>query len=868
MERPSTPLLSTKLKIPSPRKNYIVRKSLFEKLGRCAELSVVFVRGGAGMGKTTLLSSFIRETKLQNVGWLSLDTENVNVFAFWLYFTEAVDTFLEIDRSFLELMRSNPDASHIENLLVMLINSLCGDTDYYLVLDDVHLIHDAVLARSLEFFLKAMPENFHLFMLSREDPPVYLGSLAVSGRLLFIDGNQMRLSPGESMAFLKQTLQLTGNDEELKQMEQFAEGWIGGLQLAAAAQTHGSSGKLLSAGGGIAAEYLTREIYASLTEEEQAFLAETGFLSYFDAPLCAALKDGFTQNHFEETVASLIRKNLFIVCIDEQYGIYRYHNILSEYLKQQFDRLPEKRKKELAARAVAACEARGDNEEALRIACAAADYGTVLRIARVMEGRIESWRYLDQVPLETLAEDADLTTQCFMYNIGNMDIGRCRALYDIIRKRYGKTDLFQAVRFAEPYFDTQHIKLDYRPLTVQQIDGLHVGAVSKAVILVENAVALLEHMEYEEAKRCVERAQRLSAGANVVADFLANDQLAQIYEELGSLDASLACYALARGRFFSALDLGLVNNYYIGLAGVHMRRMELKEAAQALEQVQSILGKRRVHVDILDMTLTYHLAELKFLQGEPDAGAAIVETILSDYASVSLLTLDRLVYELDCAGKLSPRLADAFLEELEQSKLYREQPFMRLLRARILFRQGETVEALGETQDVLTFSRAHKNRLRLVEAGILKIVLLSQDGKPGDCRERDNLLREAVYYAHSDRILMPFFLDRATLLPLMQKLAAQSGPDALGAGELQFIRDAIDICSSLDAAPAGLDALSAREMEVLAELSRGLTNREIAERLCISQATVKTHVLSIFGKLGVSSRLLAVETAKTKGLIP
>ncbi len=46
--------------------------------------------------------------------------------------------------------------------------------------------------------------------------------------------------------------------------------------------------------------------------------------------------------------------------------------------------------------------------------------------------------------------------------------------------------------------------------------------------------------------------------------------------------------------------------------------------------------------------------------------------------------------------------------------------------------------------------------------------------------------------------------------------------------------------------------LSAREQEVLSQLSLGITNREIAENLCISQATVKTHVLSIFGKLGVS----------------
>lgn len=54
---------------------------------------------------------------------------------------------------------------------------------------------------------------------------------------------------------------------------------------------------------------------------------------------------------------------------------------------------------------------------------------------------------------------------------------------------------------------------------------------------------------------------------------------------------------------------------------------------------------------------------------------------------------------------------------------------------------------------------------------------------------------------------------------------------------------------------------------MLDELAKGITNREIAGKLCISQATVKTPVLSIFGKLGVSSRMMAVEEGRKKGLI-
>ncbi|MDP8928341.1 MAG: response regulator transcription factor [Actinomycetota bacterium] len=63
------------------------------------------------------------------------------------------------------------------------------------------------------------------------------------------------------------------------------------------------------------------------------------------------------------------------------------------------------------------------------------------------------------------------------------------------------------------------------------------------------------------------------------------------------------------------------------------------------------------------------------------------------------------------------------------------------------------------------------------------------------------------------------------------------------------------------------EALSSREIEVLACLARGLSNRDIARRLHISQATVKTHLVHIFGKLGVDNRTAAVTVAVAKGII-
>ncbi|HTQ94512.1 MAG TPA: response regulator transcription factor, partial [Streptosporangiaceae bacterium] len=56
---------------------------------------------------------------------------------------------------------------------------------------------------------------------------------------------------------------------------------------------------------------------------------------------------------------------------------------------------------------------------------------------------------------------------------------------------------------------------------------------------------------------------------------------------------------------------------------------------------------------------------------------------------------------------------------------------------------------------------------------------------------------------------------------------------------------------------AGLDALTSREREVLAEIAKGRSNREIARALTVSEKTVKAHVSSVLAKLGVQDRTQA-----------
>ena len=91
---------------------------------------------------------------------------------------------------------------------------------------------------------------------------------------------------------------------------------------------------------------------------------------------------------------------------------------------------------------------------------------------------------------------------------------------------------------------------------------------------------------------------------------------------------------------------------------------------------------------------------------------------------------------------------------------------------------------------------------------------------------------------------------------------------AAAAGQVQLSPAAAARLMREVTAPERLDALTEREVKVLRLLARGSANKQIARDLGIAEKTVKTHVSSILGKLGVESRTQAALYAGRVGLVP
>ncbi|MDT0462153.1 response regulator transcription factor [Streptomyces gibsoniae] len=95
-----------------------------------------------------------------------------------------------------------------------------------------------------------------------------------------------------------------------------------------------------------------------------------------------------------------------------------------------------------------------------------------------------------------------------------------------------------------------------------------------------------------------------------------------------------------------------------------------------------------------------------------------------------------------------------------------------------------------------------------------------------------------------------------------------SGDAGLSPGVQRRLLERLSQPEPEPAAPAvAPDGLTARETEVLVLIADGLTNQEIARRLHVSTATVKTHINNLFAKTGVKDRAQAVRYAYAEGLV-
>lgn len=353
------PMLGAKLHIPLPPQHLVPRPRLLTSLQGALAKPVTLLSAPAGSGKSTLVSSWLRQSSFP-AAWLSLDQADNEVARFWSSLFTSLDTLYPgVGEHALYVLRSLFSPS-IERVLTLFLNLLGDGTamggpgagEALLALDDYHVISTEAIHQDMAFLLEHLPPHLHLVISTRNDPPLPLARWRVSDRLLELQASDLRFSRAESAMFLARQVGIDLSGEEITLLDEHTAGWAAGLQLVAIwlRDQQKRLNLLQSIKGSQPAlrEYLGQEILAQLSEPVQTFLLRTSILEQVEGRLCDAVSG---QPGGEETLARLFQANLFLTPLDESHRWYRYHPVLLDMLRQHLQQNAARQIPELHRRA-------------------------------------------------------------------------------------------------------------------------------------------------------------------------------------------------------------------------------------------------------------------------------------------------------------------------------------------------------------------------------------------------------------------------------------------------------------------------------------------------------------------------------------
>ena len=860
-----------KMRMPQTPAGIVERIELHAELDAGDVGGVTLVCAPPGYGKTSLLTDWANRLSPVDTAWLTIDGDDNDPRRLWasILTTLAPHTPLTASTSIQSYAWSA--AEHTSLVTELLDNLSSLSNPIRLILDDVDELTHPEPLRGLRILVRTLPRHVHLVLSSRFEPPLGLNRLRLSGQLRELRVDRMRFTLAESSTLLTRSgLRLTASQVEC--LHQRTGGWAAGMRLAALAIADDPDPEsFVAAFSGderCVADYLTGEVLNHLEPDMLAFLRAISIVDPISAELAAELSG---RDDAGALLDALEHDTSLLTPVGWRRDTYHVQPLLRTYLLADLRRHGLRQLPALHAAAARWWAADHDAVRALDHARHSDDTSLVSELVRrhavrlIANGdRVPLRRALNALGGDALACDPQLA---LVSAITNLDVGDVHA---------AQSDLRHA-RDSWPAQSTPELVV-LRSL-VEQLLAVSLG---QAPALAD---ALGSDAEQVPPTPELEALMRLSLGAAYL---------------LGSGDLRAArtefAVALSLARRWGFDHLGMQARTCSGLAAlgvgdlVAVREDCLAAIATAAEHgwqasvwctlANAVLGftelqraepveAARLATAALEASGAEISPPLRFalqvLQGaarcdcqDQADGLSAMQRARSEFgdrrATAALLAAAALLEAraaLDLGHLTAARTVRGWLAE--RSGACAE---LDLIRAWTASAEGHEQQARALLRPVIESTRPALLPHTLVEAWVLEAGLCLAAGERPAAR---HALATALDLANPIDAVRPFAMAGPRVREL---LVAQRG--SFGASNAIAAR-ALTAATATQTTTAR--ALSERELTVLTMLPSLLPLVEIAADLTVSVNTVKSHVRSIYAKLGVSSRREAVLAAHENGLL-
>ncbi len=400
-------------------KRLIGRPRVFEKLGRDWPAPLLVVNAPAGFGKTTTIEAFLGGRSARTV-WISLDEDDNDAVLLWSRILAEAHREYGIGHKAGAALGS-AIASPRRAIEQLAAEARKLGEPLVIVLDDLHLIDDAVCLRSIELGVRLLTPEVSWILLTRQNPALPLERLNGRGELLRI-GPEVLAFDQEETADLLSRFDLNFGRDERDAVHEATGGWPAAVYMSALwlrdAPDPKAAALELAPGDGELTDYLVHEVIGGLPPRLRTFLRRSAVLRRLNGALCDEV---LQQVGSQEMIDQLRETSLLVRGERGRRGWYRYHALLRRALVAELEELEPGAAAPMQRRAAAWFLGEGLPEDAAELARDAGAYALLAdlladnHLMLMRGGRATTLlRWVEALPEDVLAERPDVAISAAM----------------------------------------------------------------------------------------------------------------------------------------------------------------------------------------------------------------------------------------------------------------------------------------------------------------------------------------------------------------------------------------------------------------------------------------------------------------------